>query len=55
MQINNLKIKFNRVYQKWDVVSPYGRILEEFNTKPDAEKCARGITDFVKIGGRVQQ
>ena len=55
MQINNLKIKWNKLYKKWDVVSPDGRILEQFDKSHDAVKCARSITDFVKIGGKVQQ
>ena len=55
MQINNLKIKWNKLYLKWQVVAPDKRVLEEFDKQVDAENCAKTITDFVRIGGRVQQ
>ena len=47
-QINNLKIVHSKLYDKWQVKSPDGRVLEEFEKLDKAESCARGITDFVK-------
>lgn len=47
MQINNLKIKYNKTYEKWQVIDPDKRVLEEFDTEKEAIYCARGIRDFV--------
>ncbi len=60
MQINNLLIRFKGAYRGsdkgvWQVISPNKRVLEEFGNLLDAQICAKGITDFVKIGGKVQQ
>jgi len=54
MQINNLKIRYSKLYGKWQVVSPDKRVLEEFDYEVDARNCAKSIIDFVKVGGRVQ-
>ena len=51
-QINNLIIKFNRIYEKYQVITPDKRVLEEFNTLQAAEDCAKTIKDFLirKVG-----
>jgi hypothetical protein len=48
-QVNNLIIKFNRTYEKYQVIAPGKRVLEEFDTMEQAIECAKGITDFKKI------
>ncbi len=48
MQINNMKIKFNKSYNKWRVITPDYRVLEEFDKEKDAINCAKSILDFVK-------
>lgn len=48
-QLNNLIIKFNRTYEKYQVIAPDKRVLEEFDTMEKAIECAKGITDFKKI------
>ena len=48
-QVNNLIIKFSRKYEKYQIVTPDKRILEEFDTIEKAIECAKGITDFKKI------
>jgi hypothetical protein len=53
-QINNLKIKHGK-NGKYQVVTPDKRILDEFVFYENAEKFAKGIVDFVKVGGKVQQ
>lgn len=50
MQINNLKIKFNKMYEKWQVINPDKRALEEFALKDNAIEYAKSIKDFVKRG-----
>ena len=47
MQINNLKIVYSKLYGKWRVKTPDGRVLEEFRLKVDAVKCAKNLKDFV--------
>lgn len=48
-QINNLTISFSRKYNKFQVITPDKRVLEEFEYLQDAETFAKGITDFKKI------
>lgn len=48
-QVNNLIIKFSRKYEKYQIVTPDKRVLEEFDTMEQAIECAKGITDFKKI------
>lgn len=50
MQINNLKIKFNKMYEKWQVITPDKRALEEFALKDNAIEYAKNTKDFVKMG-----
>lgn len=46
MKINNLKIKWSRLSEKWQVISPYGKVLEEFDKQEDAREWARKTGDF---------
>lgn len=47
-QINNLKIYFNKNYEKWQVATLGGKVLEEFAHRRDAVNFAQATTDFVK-------
>lgn len=47
-QINNLKIRFNKFYEKWQVATLSGKILEEFSNRRDAVGFAQATPDFVK-------
>ena len=47
-QVNNLKIRYSKLYGKWQVKSPYGIILEEFRRKADAIAYAKRTKDFVR-------
>lgn len=42
-----MKIKFNRLYDKWTVYAPDGRGLEEFDTMEDAIEWAKITEDFI--------
>ena len=46
MQVNNLKIKYSKLYKKWQVTTPDKRILEEFGTQEQAVKWAKTTKDF---------
>jgi hypothetical protein len=46
MQVNNLKIKYSKLYKKWQVVTPDKRIWEEFDTQEQAVAWAKVIKDF---------
>ena len=48
-QINNLIIKFNRTYEKYQVIAPNKKVLEEFETMEQACKYAKATLDFRKI------
>jgi hypothetical protein len=48
MQINNLKIKYSRLYDKWYVETPNKIIWEEFDTQEQAIEYAKGTKDFIK-------
>ncbi len=45
-QINYLKIIYNRMYNKWQVRTLKGVVLEEFRLLEDAKKWARKTHDF---------
>lgn len=47
-QINNLKIRWSRIYDRFQVVAPDGAVLEEFDHFEQAVKCAESIKDFLK-------
>ena len=47
-QINNLRIRFSKLYEKWNVISPDGRVLEDFDTLTKAETFAKETKDFVQ-------
>ena len=47
MQVNNLKIKYSKLYKKWQVVTPDKRIWEEFDTQEQAIKYAEVTKDFI--------
>ncbi len=47
-QINNLKISYSKLYEKYQVITPDKRVLEEFEKEEDAIKWAKGIKDFVR-------
>ena len=46
-QVNNMKIKYNKIYDKYDVITPDGRALEEFDTEEEAVKWAKEQKDFI--------
>jgi len=48
MQVNNLKIKYSKLYSKWYVETPDKIIWEEFDTQEQAVQWAKGTKDFVK-------
>ena len=47
MQVNNIKIKYNREYHKWECISPNGSCLEMFLYREDAINWAKETEDFV--------
>ena len=47
-QINNLTIKYSKLYEKWHVISPDGVVLEAFGDSEDAVKFAEETFDFAK-------
>lgn len=55
MQVNNLKIKYSKLYSKWYVETPDKRIWEEFNTQEQAIQYAKETKDFVKKCYKVKQ
>lgn len=46
-QINNLKIKYNKLYNKYQVISPDKKVLEEFNLLINAIIFAKNTKDFI--------
>jgi hypothetical protein len=46
-QVNNMKIKYNKIYNKYQVITPDGRTLEEFDTEEDAINWAKEQKDFI--------
>lgn len=46
-QVNNMKIKYSKTYDKYQVITPDGRILEEFDTEKEAIDWASKQKDFV--------
>jgi hypothetical protein len=46
--VNRLKIKYSKMYEKWQVIAPDGRVLEEFAKFQDAVKWAGDTKDFVR-------
>ena len=46
MQVNNLKIKYSKLYKKLQVVTPDKRIWEEFDTQEQAVEYAKITKDF---------
>ena len=51
VQINNLKIKWSKIYNKYQVITLDGRVLEEFNALPHAMVFCRETLDFIKRKG----
>lgn len=47
-QINNLKIRYNKSRERWQVIAPDKRVLEEFVHCCDAVQWARDTYDFVR-------
>lgn len=47
-QINNLKIRYSKLYKKYQVVTPDKRVLEEFKELPKAVKFCEETEDFIK-------
>lgn len=45
-QINNLIIKYSRIYNKYQVITPDKTVLDEFDTIEKAENYARNIKDY---------
>lgn len=50
-QVNNLRIKFSKTYQKYQVIAPSGVNLEEFGNFEDAYNWAKQNKDFVMRKG----
>ena len=49
MQVNNLKIKYSKLYNKYQVITLDNKtVLEEFETEKQAIKYAKNIKDFIK-------
>ena len=48
MQVNNLKIKYSKLYSKYYVETPDKINLEEFDTQEQAIQWAKDTKDFVK-------
>ena len=49
MQINNFKIKYSKLYNKYQVITLDNKtVLEVFKTEEQAIKCAKNIKDFIK-------
>lgn len=47
MQVNNLKIKYSKLYNKYQVITLDNKtVLEEFETEKQAINCAKQIEDF---------
>ena len=46
-QVNNMKIKYSKTYDKYQVITPDGRVLEEFDTEKEATDWASKQKDFV--------
>ena len=47
MQVNNLKIRFDKDIGKYEVITPNQRILEEFDKLDDAIQWCKETRDFV--------
>jgi hypothetical protein len=50
MKINNLRIRFSSIYQKWQVITPYGAVLDEFSKEDSAIEFAKSVKDFLIRG-----
>ena len=46
-QVNNMKIKYSKLYNKYQVITPDGRVLEEFDTEEEAINWAKEQKDFL--------
>lgn len=56
-QINNLKIKCLRSLpedRRWQIISPHGKVLEEFKYESYAQHFAELTCDFLTSRGRYQ-
>lgn len=49
MQINNLKIKYNKLYNKYQVITPSKIVLEEFSKIGQAKQFCTETKDFLKF------
>lgn len=47
MQRNNIKIVYNKTYEKYQCISPQKVVLEEFDALQDAISWCEGIFDFI--------
>lgn len=48
MQVNNLKIKYSKLYNKYQVITLDNKtILEEFETEEQAIEFAKETKDFI--------
>jgi hypothetical protein len=47
MRINNLTIRYSKLYKKYQVIAPDKRVLEEFSRLNSAKKWAKETEDFV--------
>lgn len=58
MQINNLKIKYSKLYNRYQVITLKNKtVLEEFETEEQAINCAKQIEDFTnkKIKNKIYE
>ena len=46
-QVNNMKIEFSKTYNKYQVITPNGKVLEEFDTEKEAVDWASKQKDFI--------
>jgi hypothetical protein len=46
-QVNNLKIKYSNMYEKWQVITPDGRVWEEFRKRDSAIAWAKKTKDCI--------
>ena len=54
-RINNLIIKFSKKYNKFQVIAPNKKVLEEFEELLQAEKFAKNIKDFRKKASKIDK
>lgn len=51
-QVNNLKLRHDKIRDKWQVITPGKRILEEFRFEKDAILFMQDCYDFLTEAGK---